>query len=58
MLWKQQNNSIKRIAHASSMAAHSLPGSDSLKTLYGAYKMCDEQISKYIGKIIKYQAYV
>ena len=29
------------------MAAHSfLPNSDSLKTLYGAYKMCDEQISE------------
>ena len=42
-----KQNSIKRIAHASSMAAHSfLPGSDSLKTLYGAYKMCDEQISE------------
>lgn len=42
-----RQNSIKRIAHASSMAAHSfLPGSDSLKTLYGAYKMCDEQISE------------
>jgi nucleoside-diphosphate-sugar epimerase len=40
-----RQNSIKRIAHASSMAAHSfIPGSDSLKTLYGAYKMCDEQI--------------
>ena len=42
-----RQNSIKRITHASSMAAHSfLPGSDSLKTLYGAYKMCDEQISE------------
>ncbi|MBT7077432.1 MAG: NAD(P)-dependent oxidoreductase [Pelagibacterales bacterium] len=42
-----RQNSIKRIAHASSMAAHSfIPGSDSLKTLYGAYKMCDEQISE------------
>jgi len=42
-----KQNSIKRIAHASSMAAHSfLPNSDSLKTLYGAYKMCDEQISE------------
>ena len=42
-----KQNSIKRVAHASSMAAHSfLPGSDSLKTLYGAYKMCDEQISE------------
>ncbi|MBC8304853.1 MAG: NAD(P)-dependent oxidoreductase [Pelagibacterales bacterium] len=42
-----RQNSIKRIAHASSIAAHSfLPGSDSLKTLYGAYKMCDEQISE------------
>ncbi len=42
-----KQNSIRRIAHASSMAAHSfLPGSDSLKTLYGAYKMCDEQISE------------
>ena len=42
-----KQNSIKRISHASSMAAHSfLPGSDSLKTLYGAYKMCDEQISE------------
>lgn len=42
-----RQNSIKRTAHASSMAAHSfLPGSDSLKTLYGAYKMCDEQISE------------
>ncbi len=42
-----KQNSIKRIAHASSMAAHSfIPGSDSLKTLYGAYKMCDEQISE------------
>ena len=45
-LYRKQN-SIKRIAHASSMAAHSfLPNSDSLKTLYGAYKMCDEQISE------------
>ena len=42
-----KQNNIKRIAHASSMAAHSfLPNSDSLKTLYGAYKMCDEQISE------------
>jgi len=42
-----RQNLIKRVAHASSMAAHSfLPGSDSLKTLYGAYKMCDEQISE------------
>ena len=42
-----RQNSINRISHASSMAAHSfLPGSDSLKTLYGAYKMCDEQISE------------
>ena len=42
-----KQNNIKRITHASSMAAHSfLPNSDSLKTLYGAYKMCDEQISE------------
>tara|TARA_B100000686_G_scaffold342408_1_gene421501 strand:- start:9933 stop:10916 length:984 start_codon:yes stop_codon:yes gene_type:complete len=42
-----RQNNIKRISHASSMAAHSfLPNSDSLKTLYGAYKMCDEQISE------------
>tara|TARA_B100002052_G_scaffold219415_1_gene201401 strand:- start:1296 stop:2279 length:984 start_codon:yes stop_codon:yes gene_type:complete len=42
-----KQNNIQRIAHASSMAAHSfLPNSDSLKTLYGAYKMCDEQISE------------
>ena len=42
-----RQNNIKRIAHASSMAAHSfLPNSDSLKTLYGAYKMCDEQVSE------------
>ena len=42
-----KQNNIKRISHASSMAAHSfLPNSDSLKTLYGAYKMCDEQISE------------
>ena len=42
-----KQNNIKRVTHASSMAAHSfLPGSDSLKTLYGAYKMCDEQVSE------------
>ena len=42
-----RQNNVKRISHASSMAAHSfLPNSDSLKTLYGAYKMCDEQISE------------
>ena len=47
ILESARKNGIKRISHASSVAAHSfLPGSNSLKTLYGAYKTCDEQISE------------
>ncbi len=38
---------IRRISHASSVAAHGVfPGSVHLATLYGAYKLCDENISK------------
>lgn len=37
---------LKRVAYASSIAAHSfLPGASWLATLYGAYKLCDEMIA-------------
>jgi nucleoside-diphosphate-sugar epimerase len=37
---------LKRVAYASSIAAHSfLPGTPWLATLYGAYKLCDEMIA-------------
>jgi nucleoside-diphosphate-sugar epimerase len=38
---------IRRVAYASSIAAHSmLPGAPWLATLYGAYKICDEMIGR------------
>lgn len=38
---------IKRVTYASSIAAHgALEGHNTLPTLYGAYKHCDEQIAK------------
>jgi nucleoside-diphosphate-sugar epimerase len=38
---------IKRIAYASSIAAHgAMEGHDTLPTLYGAYKHCNEQTAK------------
>ena len=37
---------LKRVAYASSIAAHSfMPGASWLATLYGAYKLCDEMIA-------------
>ena len=40
-------HSLKRLAFASSIAAHSfLPDQNWLPTLYGAYKYCDEMIAK------------
>ena len=53
MLWKQQTEPIKRIAHTSSMAAHSFLQIDSLKTLYELLKCVMSKSQKYIGKIIK-----
>lgn len=41
-----RHNGLKRVAYASSIAAHSfLPGQPWLATLYGAYKLCDEMIA-------------
>lgn len=41
-----RHNGIKRLAYASSVAAHGLPiSSPHLSTLYGAYKLCDEMIA-------------
>ena len=42
-----RHNGLKRLAYASSVAAHGTP-SDSpfLTTLYGAYKLCDETIAR------------
>ena len=42
-----RHNDVKRVAYASSVAAHGAP-SDSpfLATLYGAYKLCDETIAR------------
>jgi nucleoside-diphosphate-sugar epimerase len=41
-----RHHGVKRIAYASSIAAHSfLPGTPWLATLYGAYKLCDEMIA-------------
>ena len=38
-----RHHGLKRLAYASSIAAHSfLPGAPWLATLYGAYKLCDE----------------
>lgn len=39
---------IRRLAYASSVAAHGAieEGLDTMRTLYGAYKYCDEQIAK------------
>jgi nucleoside-diphosphate-sugar epimerase len=38
---------LKRVAYASSIAAHSFfPGAPWLATLYGAYKLCDEMIAR------------
>ncbi len=42
-----RHEGIRRIAHASSIAAHSFfPRSTYLKTLYGAYKTCGEQLAE------------
>jgi len=41
-----RHHGLKRVAYASSIAAHSfLPGTPWLATLYGAYKLCDEMIA-------------
>jgi nucleoside-diphosphate-sugar epimerase len=41
-----RHHRLKRVAYASSIAAHSfLPGAPWLATLYGAYKLCDEMIA-------------
>jgi nucleoside-diphosphate-sugar epimerase len=41
-----RQHGLKRVAYASSIAAHSfLPGTPWLATLYGAYKLCDEMIA-------------
>ena len=41
-----RHQGLKRVAYASSIAAHSfLPGRAWLATLYGAYKLCDEMIA-------------
>jgi nucleoside-diphosphate-sugar epimerase len=41
-----RHHGLKRVAYASSIAAHSfLPGRPWLATLYGAYKLCDEMIA-------------
>jgi UDP-glucuronate 4-epimerase len=42
-----RHHGLKRVAYASSIAAHSfLPGTPWLATLYGAYKLCDEMIAR------------
>lgn len=42
-----RHHGLKRIAYASSIAAHSFfPGAPWLATLYGAYKLCDEMIAR------------
>ena len=42
-----RRHGLKRVAYASSIAAHSfLPGAPWLATLYGAYKLCDEMIAR------------
>jgi nucleoside-diphosphate-sugar epimerase len=42
-----RHHRLKRVAYASSIAAHSfLPGAPWLATLYGAYKLCDEMIAR------------
>jgi nucleoside-diphosphate-sugar epimerase len=41
-----RHHDLKRLAYASSIAAHSfLPGTSWLATLYGAYKLCDEMMA-------------
>ena len=41
-----RHHGLKRVAYASSIAAHSFfPGAPWLATLYGAYKLCDEMIA-------------
>jgi len=41
-----RRHGLKRLAYASSIAAHSFfPGAPWLATLYGAYKLCDEMIA-------------
>jgi nucleoside-diphosphate-sugar epimerase len=41
-----RHHGLKRVAYASSIAAHSfLPDTPWLATLYGAYKLCDEMIA-------------
>jgi nucleoside-diphosphate-sugar epimerase len=41
-----RHHGLKRVAYASSIAAHSFfPGTPWLETLYGAYKLCDEMIA-------------
>ncbi len=42
-----RHEGIRRLSHASSIAAHGLfPDAPWLATLYGAYKLCDEHVSK------------
>ena len=42
-----RHNALRRVAYASSVAAHALsPGSPYLATLYGAFKACDEMIGR------------
>jgi nucleoside-diphosphate-sugar epimerase len=42
-----RHHGLKRLAYASSIAAHSFfPGAPWLATLYGAYKLCDEMIAR------------
>jgi|TARA_B100001964_G_C14249784_1_gene609314 nucleoside-diphosphate-sugar epimerase len=41
-----RQNNLKRITYASSIASHALtPNSNYLGTLYGAYKLCDENLA-------------
>lgn len=46
-----RHNNLKRLAYASSVAAHGTP-SDSpfLATLYGAYKLCNEAVARVYGQ--------
>ncbi|HEX9647427.1 MAG TPA: SDR family oxidoreductase [Alphaproteobacteria bacterium] len=41
-----RRHGIRRVAYASSIAAHGLLGDGWLATLYGAYKLCDEMIAR------------
>ncbi|MBA4739659.1 MAG: SDR family oxidoreductase [Burkholderiales bacterium] len=41
-----RENGIKRLAYASSIAAHGVFNPDTVSTLYGAYKFCNEETAK------------